>query len=100
MIINGEHIPMKHNKNELRTFMNKQDTLDELREIYNDTTIKDIELLGNITQDYDDLIDLRNRIKEEIENDTKLFEEDHITLDHILDYMEIFMKLIGMGDFK
>ena len=89
---------MKNNKNELRTFMNKHDTLDELREIYNDTTIKDVKLLGNITQDYDDLIDLRNRIKEGTDTDTKLFEEDHITLDHILDYMEIFMKLIGMGE--
>ena len=52
-----------------------------------ENTIKDI-----VYKDYLDLIDLRNRIAENGE----LYEEDHFTLDHILDYIEIFMKEIGV----
>ena len=88
---------MKNNKNELRTFMNKHDTLDELRPLYGDPNFKDREILNYIKVDYEDLIALRNRLKE---GEYSIFEEDHLTLEHILDYMEIFMKLIGMGDFK
>ena len=91
---------MKNNKNELRTFMNKHDLLDELRTKYNNETLKDVELLGNITQDFDDLIYLRNRIKEGTDKDIEIYEEDHLTLDHILDYMEILMTLIGIGEMK
>ena len=91
---------MKNNKNELRTFMNKHDLLDELITKYNNETLKDVELLGNITQDFDDLIYLRNRIKEGTDKDIEIYEEDHLTLDHILDYMEILMTLIGIGEMK
>jgi hypothetical protein len=52
-------------------------------------------MCDNIRKDYEDLIDLRNRLTEP---DTNCYEEDHTTLDNVLDYMEIFMKLIGMGD--
>ena len=45
-------------------------------------------------KDYQDLIDLRNRIANGTDDDTTLYEEDHLTLDHILDYMEVFMKYI------
>ena len=100
MIVNGEHIPMKHNKNELRVFLNKHDLLDELREKYGDTTIRDDKILNDIKQDYEDLIFLRNRLKEGTDKETEIYEEDHITLDHILDYMEILMVLIGMGEIK
>lgn len=91
---------MNNNKNALRTYMNKHDLLDELRIKYNNETIKDVELLGNITQDFDDLIYLRNRIKEGTDKDIEIYEEDHLTLDHILDYMEILMTLIGIGEMK
>ena len=91
---NGVHL------RELKIFMNKHELLDELRIKYNNETIKDVELLGNITQDYEDLIELRNRLKEGTDEDTTIYEDDHITLDHILDYMEILMTLIGMGEMK
>jgi hypothetical protein len=58
-------------------------------EDYTDKELKDI-----LLQDYDDLIDLRNRIKNETDDETRLYEEDHITLDHVLDYMELFMKIM------
>ena len=91
---------MNNNKNTLRVFLNKHDLLDNLREKYGDTTIKDNKILDDIKQDYEDLIFLRNRLKEGTDKDIEIYEEDHITLDHILDYMEILMTLIGMGDFK
>lgn len=57
-------------------------------EDYTDKELKDI-----LLQDYEDLIDLRNRIKDGTDEDTTLYEEDHITLDHILDYIELFIKM-------
>lgn len=89
---------MRNNNNGLRTYMNKEDALEMLGEKYSDGYVKYKDMVDHIHIDYEDLIDLRNRIKEGTDNDTQLFEEDHITLDHVLDYMEIFMKLIGMGD--
>ena len=91
---------MRNDNNGLRTFMNKQDVMEMLRvdtDTY-DKFISDKDIIFNIKSDYEDLIDLRNRIHDGTDNDTQLFEEDHMTLDHVLDYMQIFMKLIGMGD--
>lgn len=47
------------------------------------------DILKTVVADYEDLVDLRNRF-----NDNLFFEEDHITLDHVLDYMEVFIDLI------
>lgn len=47
-----------------------------------------------IEQDYIDLIELRNRIKENPDEEITLYEEDSILLDHILDNMETFIKII------
>ena len=47
-----------------------------------------------LLNDYSDLIDLRNRIKETTEDETPLYEEDHITLDHVLDSIECFIGII------
>ena len=47
-----------------------------------------------LEQDYVDLIDLRNRIKDGTDEDTTLYEEDHITLDHTLDSLETFIGII------
>ncbi len=57
-------------------------------EDFNNEELKDI-----LLQDYDDLIDLRNRIKNGTDDETTLYEEDHITLDHVLDYIELFIKM-------
>lgn len=60
----------------------------DLLETWTDKEIKD-----TVVRDYHNLIDLRNRIKDSF--DVAIFyEEDHLTLDHILDYMEIFIKII------
>lgn len=72
----------------------------EIRERYGDENVSNEQIKKDITADYSDLIDLRNRIKDGTDTDTQLYEEDSITLDHILDYIELFMKIIKVGDFK
>lgn len=47
-------------------------------------------LLRLMKRDYDDLIDIRNKVAQDIE----MYEEDHHTLDHILDYMEYLYQII------
>jgi hypothetical protein len=59
-----------------------------------DKDCNDATLLALIKEDYENCIDLRNRIKNGTDADTTLYEEDHLTLDHILDYMETFYKMI------
>lgn len=56
-------------------------------------TLTDKEIKDTVVRDYHNLIDLRNRIKDSFDV-AILYEEDHLTLDHILDYMEIFIKII------
>ena len=72
----------------------KNNILNEIKEKYADSCIDDEQVEKDIIADYEDLIDLRNRITNGTDDDTTLYEEDHITLDHILDYMEIFIDLI------
>jgi len=60
----------------------------------------DEEIKDSIKEDYQYLIDLRNRIADGTDDDTILYEEDHITLDHILDYMEIIIENLKLGDKK
>ena len=70
----------------------------EIREKYSDENVSNEKIKKDVRADYNDLVDLRNRIKNGTDEDTELYEEDHITLDHILDYMELFMKIIKVGD--
>lgn len=53
------------------------------------SVINNIDETG-LKQDYADLIELRNRFI----GDEALYEEDHITLDHALDSLEILIKVI------
>ena len=53
------------------------------------------EIENNMQRDYEDLIDLRNRI---VEPDTIIYEEDRFTLDHCLDYLELFKKQLAEKD--
>jgi hypothetical protein len=72
--------------------MNKNEIINHLKENYfANSGMTEEEILTSIQQDYEDLIDLRNRIKEGTDCDTTLYEEDSITLDHCLDYMELLM---------
>ena len=71
-----------------------ENILEEIKEKYADSCISDEQVEKDIIADYEDLIDLRNRIADGTDDDTTLYEEDHIVLDHILDYMEVFMKYI------
>ena len=47
-------------------------------------------LLRVMKEDYNDLIALRNKV----EQDTEMYQEDTSTLDHILDYMEFLYQII------
>lgn len=47
-------------------------------------------LLQTLKQDYDDLIILRNKV----EQDAEMYQEDTSTLDHILDYMEFLYQIV------
>ena len=67
---------------------------EEIKEKYADDCVENEKVKNDVVADYEDLIDLRNRIANGTDDDTTLYEEDHITLDHILDYMEIFIKII------
>ena len=60
-----------------------------------DETNIEKEIKEQIKHDYEDLIELRNRIAEP---DTIIYEEDRFTLDRCLDYLELFMKHLGMGE--
>lgn len=60
----------------------------------------DLEMKKELVMDYNDLIDLRNRLKEN-DNTLDIYEEDSILLDNILDFMEIiFEKLISEDERK
>lgn len=67
---------------------------EEIKEKYADDSVENEKVKNDVVTDYEDLIDLRNRIANGTDDDTTLYEEDHITLDHVLDYMEIFIKII------
>lgn len=58
------------------------------------TTDNDIK--NYLQLDYNDLIDLRNRLSNDTEHPhhNEIYEEDHLILDHILDYLEILLKLV------
>ena len=46
-------------------------------------------VVDDLKGDYDSLVDLRNRIHDSTDEELpKLYEEDHIVLDHILDFLE------------
>lgn len=46
-------------------------------------------VMEDLKGDYDSLVELRNRIHDSTDEETpKLYEEDHIVLDHILDFLE------------
>lgn len=65
---------------------------DYLRDLSGLEDKTDAELSTIIFNDIDDLLDLQDRI---ILN-KPLYEEDRTTIDHILDYLEILLKLGGV----
>ena len=70
-----------------------RDEIDKFKE-YNMSALEDKsddKLIKLVKEDYDNLIDLRNRIEYECEH---IYEEDHITCDHILDYMELLYAIL------
>ena len=52
-------------------------------------------LIEIISKDYEELIELRDKIEYEIE-DEKIYEEDTQTLDHALDNMELLLKILDL----
>lgn len=77
-----------------------KDILNQYKETYaNPETVDDAKLLKDIKSDYDDIVDLRNRIKNGTDDDnydidTTLYEEDSIVLDHALDFMELLIDAL------
>lgn len=95
-ITTHENIGIEENE---RTKQNRENAFENLREVaYSEKVVTDLDIARDINADYNDLIDLRNRIHDGTDEDTELYEEDHITLDHVLDYLEEFMKLINISN--
>lgn len=58
-------------------------------------TVDDAKLLKDIKSDYNNIIDLRNRIHDSTDTEPcKMYDEDHIVLDHVLDFMELLITAI------
>jgi hypothetical protein len=82
--------------------MNKNEIINYLKEnCFAGSGMTEEEILTSIQQDYEDLLRLRNIAKasgdeDDYETDTCLYEEDSTTLDHCLDYMELFMTQLGI----
>lgn len=58
--------------------------------------VNKFETKGFIEEDYDKLIDLRNRISNDTEypHHNEIFEEDYLLLDSVLDYLECIKEII------
>lgn len=70
-----------------------RDEIDKLKE-YSMSALEnksDDKLIKLVKEDYNNLIDLRNRLECEGED---IYEEDHITCNHILDYMELLYSIL------
>ena len=61
----------------------------KLKEICGLNSASRKDLIDFMVKDYEDLINLKSRV-----DGGFIFEEDNITLDLILNYMEIFIKII------
>lgn len=76
-------------KEKYKKIINQFEELIEDNLIYKNANVFEA-LQKNLEQDYNDLIDLRNRFKE----DEPLYEEDYLTLDHILDSFERLINIL------
>ena len=67
--------------------------LNQYKESYVDPeTVDDAKLLKDIKSDYDDIVDLRNRLHNSTDDEPcKTYGDDHIVLDHTLDFMEVLI---------
>lgn len=71
----------------------KTEFIKECKEFYADPEqVSNDQIIKDMQSDYESLIDLRNRIKEGTDDDTTLYEEDSIVLDHTLDLLELLAK--------
>ena len=58
--------------------------------------VNKFETKGFIEEDYDKLLDLRNRLSNDTEypHHNEIYEEDHLLLDSVLDYLECIKEII------
>lgn len=56
--------------------------------------VNKFETKGFIEEDYDKLLDLRNRLSNDTEYPHEIYEEDHLLLDSVLDYLECIKEII------
>lgn len=71
-----------------------KDTL--LTLLTNKIKVNKFETKGFIEEDYDKLLDLRNRLSNDTENPhhNEIYEEDYLLLDSVLDYLECIKEII------
>lgn len=66
--------------------------LQEYKKNYADERIDDLKVIKDLEEDYSQLVDLRNRIHDSTDEEMpNTYEEDHISLDHILDLLELLI---------
>lgn len=58
--------------------------------------VNKFETKGFIEEDYDKLLDLRNRLSNDTEypHHNEIYEEDYLLLDSVLDYLECIKEII------
>lgn len=78
-----------------------EEIINEIKELYADPeNTTDFKVKRDLITDYNDIIELRNKLEYDVESD-KIYEEDIISLDHVLDFMEImFKRLINESELK
>ena len=75
-----------------------KEIISEIKENYADgQETKDIKVKKDLVEEYNMLIDLRERLQYKVE-DKNIYEEDVILCDHILDYFEIMLKRLITDD--
>lgn len=75
--------------------------IDKIKKFYADTErTSDLKIKSDLVEDYNNLISLRNRLEYEIESDY-IYQDDIISLDYILDFLEImFDEMINKDELK
>lgn len=76
--------------------MNKKQLINKIGNKTYNLGATDNDIKNYLQLDYDDLVDLRNRLSNDTEHPhhNEIYEDDHLILDHILDYMEILMEIL------
>lgn len=96
-ITENEIIKVWKNAEDKRIKENRKLALESLREFaFSPYEMTDQEIRNAIRKDYENLIELRDRIANSPDNELEIYEEDKFTLDHALDYFDQFLALTNI----